>query len=137
MQNCPGSWTFVENSSHSSSGSIKNERFSGRGPGTTGQTQTTQTRLSEPDAGQTEQARRAEITMPAQQNGQKEARRTPDKAGQKQAKASNMQAINMQKSKYTHGFTIWLNLQIQVMSEVCLQRRSKQTKHQAGIVILS
>ena len=95
------------------SGSIKNKRFFGRGPGTAGQTQTTQARLSEPEAGQTEQARRAETTTPVQQNGQKEARRTPGKAGQKQAKAGKMQAINMQKSKYSHGFlTILLILQI-------------------------
>ena len=60
----------------------------GRGPGTAGQTETTQVQLSEPGAGQTEQDRRAENTTPVQQNGQKEARRTPYKAGQKQATSS-------------------------------------------------
>ena len=63
------------------------KRCSSRGPGTTGQTQTTQAQLSEPEAGQTEQDRRAENTTPVQRNGQKEARRTPYKAGQEQAKA--------------------------------------------------
>ena len=103
-KNRPGSVNFVGKSSHSSSGSIKNERFSGRGPGTAGQTQTTQARQGEPEAGQTEQARRAQTTTPVQQNGQKEARRTPDKAGQKQAKAGKTQARNSRESSFSHRF---------------------------------
>ena len=92
------------NSSHSSSGSINHEQCSGRGPGTAGQTQTTQARQGEPEAGQTEQARRAQTTTPVQQNGQKEARRTPDKAGQKQAKAGKTQARNSRESSFSHCF---------------------------------
>ena len=68
------------------------------------QTQTTQAREGEPEAGQTEQARRAQTTTPVQQNGQKEARRTPDKAGQKQAKAGKTQARNSRESSFSHRF---------------------------------
>ena len=103
-KNRPGSLTFVGKGSHSLSDSVKNERFSGRAPGTAGQTQTTQARQGEPEAGQTEQARREQPTTPVQQNGQKEARRTPDKAGQKQAKAGKTQARNIRESSFSHCF---------------------------------
>ena len=111
--------------------------MSGRGPGTARQTQTTQTRLSEPEAGQAEQARRAETTTPVQQNGQKEARRTPDKAGQKQAKAGKMQAINMQKSKYIHVFYDLVKFADLSYVRGVSAKKKQKNKQQAGIIIFS
>ena len=87
-KNRPGSLTFVGKLSLSSRGSIKNGRFSGHGSGKAGQTQTTKARQSGPEAGQTEQARRAQNTAPVQENCQTQARRAPDKAGKEQARTA-------------------------------------------------
>ena len=103
-----------------------------RGLGTAGQTQTTQTRQGEPGAGHTEQARRAQTISLAQQNGQRDARRTPDKAGQKQAKAGKTQARNSRESSFSYCFLTILSFCVPDPDKTGQTRRARSRPDRAG-----